>query len=66
MKTSTSSWANLTEMKHGALSKELSIETMELIVKFVEEGNPLWSIAKGIVSSQSAVSKICWKFKWNG
>ena len=28
------------------LTKELSIETMEGIIKFIQEGNPQWSVIK--------------------
>lgn len=45
---------------------ELSIETMERIIKLLLEGNPAWSVVKDVGCSQSAVSKMLCKYKQNG
>ena len=49
-----------------APTKEMSIETMERIIKLLREGNPTRIVAKDIGCSQSAVSKIWGKYKQNG
>ena len=48
-----------------SLRKELSIETMEKIVKLIQEGNLQWSVVEVFSFSQSAGSKIWWKYKRN-
>ena len=42
-----------------SLRKELSIETMEKIVKLIQEGNLQWSVVEVFSFSQLAGSKIC-------
>ncbi len=49
-----------------APTRELSVETMERIIKLLQEGNPSRSVAKEVGCSQSAVSKIWCKYKQNG
>ncbi len=48
-----------------ALTKELSVEIVKRISKFIKEGNPQWSVAKGVGYSWSAMSKIQCKYKRN-
>ena len=52
-------------LKENANTKR-SIETMERIVKLIQEGNPQWSGAKDVDYSQSAGSKIWCKNERNG
>lgn len=49
-----------------APTKEMSIETRERIIKFLEEGNSTRRVASHIGCSQSAVSKIWRKYKRDG
>lgn len=49
-----------------APTRERSLETMERIIKLLQDAIPTWSVAKEVRCSQSAVSKICCKYKPNG
>ncbi len=46
-------------------TRKLPVEMMERIIK-LQEGNPSWSVAKEVGSSQSAASKIWCKYKQKG
>ena len=48
-----------------APKKALSIETIKGIVKIIQESNRQWSVAKDVVYSQSAESKIWCEYKRN-
>ena len=45
------------------LTIELAIETLEKIVKLIQEDNTQWRVAKDIGYSQSALSKILCKYR---
>ena len=49
-----------------APTRELSIETMERIIRLLRERNPTRSVPQYVGCSQSAVSKIWCKYKQNG
>lgn len=46
-------------------TRELSSETMESVVKLIQEGNPQGSVVNDVDCSQSTVSKIWGKYKRN-
>ena len=62
---------DLTNWKEGGMAptRELSIKTMERIIKLLWEENPTWYVAKSVGCSQSAVSKNLVQYKierlWN-
>ena len=47
-------------------TNELSIETLEKFVQFIQERTPQWSVAKDARCFQSDVSKIWYKWEING
>ena len=49
-----------------ASTKKLLTETMENIVKLIQEGNLQWSVMKDVGYSQLVVFKIWCKYKRNG
>ena len=60
-------WLSIANQKETWLKKkkkELSIETIERIVKLIQEGKPKWGVVKDVGCFQSAVSKVARMFSY--